>query len=114
MAFAVAQVERNLVIAVTEDIKIPHYPNVPGNSWNKDSDHALIPKETIEGGKGVWQFSCCQCLPIKINVSVQHINVSYIITHISVNLSNNLIHLCTRLTQRRINQFIHPGMYLLT
>lgn len=60
MAFAVAQVERNLVIAVTEDIKIPHYPNVPGNSWNKDSDHALIPKETIGGGKGVWQFSCCQ------------------------------------------------------
>ena len=47
------------MIAVTEDIKIPHYPNVPGNSWNKDSDHALIPKETIEGGKGVWQFSCC-------------------------------------------------------
>ncbi|CAH3161093.1 unnamed protein product [Porites lobata] len=44
----VAQVERNFVKAVTEDIKIPHHPNVPGDSWNKESDHALIRKETFK------------------------------------------------------------------
>ena len=47
-----AQVERNFVKAVTEDIKIPHHPNVPGDSWNKESDHTLIRKETFKD-KGV-------------------------------------------------------------
>ncbi|CAH3039846.1 unnamed protein product [Porites evermanni] len=47
----VAQVERNFVEAVVEDIKIPHHPNVPEDSWNKESDYALIPKETFEDGK---------------------------------------------------------------
>ena len=48
-----AQVERNIVKAVIEDIKIPHHLNVPEDSWNKKSDHALIPKETFKDGKGV-------------------------------------------------------------
>lgn len=48
-----AQVERNFVKAVIEDIKVPHHPNVPEDSWNKESDYALIPKETFEDGKGV-------------------------------------------------------------
>ena len=39
---------------------------------------------------------------------------AYIITHISVHLFNSLIYLCTRLSQRGINPFIHPGMYLFT
>lgn len=54
-----AQVERNLVTAVIEDIKIPHYSKVPGDLWNKESDYALIPKETLKDGKGVSLFSCC-------------------------------------------------------
>lgn len=58
--FAVAQVERNLVKAVTEDIKIPNYSKVTGDSWHKESDHALIPNETLKDAKGVWLFSCCQ------------------------------------------------------
>ena len=60
IGFAVAQVERNFVRAVIEDIKIPHYSKVLGDSWNKESDYALIPKETLKDGKGVWLFSCCQ------------------------------------------------------
>ena len=56
--FAVVQFERNFVKAVVEDIKIPHDSKVPKHSWNKDSDYALIPKETFNDGKGVWMFSC--------------------------------------------------------
>ena len=52
IGFAVAQVERNFVNAVLEDIKIPHYSKVPEDSWNKESGHALIPKETFKD-KGV-------------------------------------------------------------
>ncbi|KAM7441342.1 hypothetical protein ABFA07_009630 [Porites harrisoni] len=44
----VAQVERNFVNAMLEDIKIPHYSKVPQDSWNKESGHALIPKETFK------------------------------------------------------------------
>ena len=47
-----AQVERNFVNAMLEDIKIPHYSKVPQDSWNKESGHALIPKETFKD-KGV-------------------------------------------------------------
>lgn len=61
-----AQVERNFVEAVIEDIKIPHHPNDPEDPWNKESDYALIPKETFEDGKGVSLFSCCKELAIII------------------------------------------------
>ncbi|XP_073235129.1 uncharacterized protein [Porites lutea] len=47
----VVQFERNFVEAVEEDIKIPHDSKVPKDSWNKDSDYALIPKETFNDGK---------------------------------------------------------------
>lgn len=60
IGFAVAQVERNFVNAMLEDIKIPHYSKVPEDSWKKESDYALIPKETLKDGKGVWLFSCYQ------------------------------------------------------
>ena len=55
-----AQVERNVVKALKGDIKIPHYSKVPEDSWKKESDYALIPKETLKDGKGVWLFSCYQ------------------------------------------------------
>ena len=63
IGFAVAQVERNFVNAVLEDIKIPHYSKVPEDSWNKESGHALIPKETFKD-KGVWLFPRCLGLAI--------------------------------------------------
>ena len=47
------QVERNFVKAIIEDMKVPHHPNGPGDSWNIKSDYALIPKETFKDGKGV-------------------------------------------------------------
>lgn len=53
VGFAVAQVERNVVNAVKGDIKIPDYSKVPEDSWNKESGHALIPKETFKDSKGV-------------------------------------------------------------
>ena len=55
-----AQVERNFVKAVKQDIKIPHHSKVLGDSWNKESDYVLIPEETLKDGKGVWLSSCCQ------------------------------------------------------
>ena len=48
-----AQVERNVVNAVKGDIKIPDYSKNPEDSWNKESGHALIPKETFKDSKGV-------------------------------------------------------------
>lgn len=60
IGFAVAQVERNFVKAVKEDIKVPHHSKVLGDSWNKESDYVLIPEKTLKDGKGVWLFSCCQ------------------------------------------------------
>lgn len=48
-----AQVERNVVKADKGDIKIPDYSKVPEDSWNKESGHALIPKETFKDSKGV-------------------------------------------------------------
>ena len=51
-----AQVERNVVEAVEEDIKIPNYSKVSEYSWNEELDYALIPKETLKDGKGAWPF----------------------------------------------------------
>ena len=57
--FAEVQFERNFVEAVVEDIKIPHDSIVSEDSWNKDSDYVLIPKEIFNDGKGVWMFYDC-------------------------------------------------------
>ncbi|KAM7432912.1 hypothetical protein ABFA07_016730 [Porites harrisoni] len=52
----VVQFERNFVKAVVKDIKIPHDSKVPKDSWNKDSDYALIPKETFNDGKENYMY----------------------------------------------------------
>lgn len=52
LLLVVAEVIRRGVHSHIEDLRIPSYSDIKGQSWNGVSDFVLIPKKTVMNAKG--------------------------------------------------------------